>query len=106
MGSDVASSWKRLKVAGKMRRQERETMGRDVISDADFIGIVGNNMMIHFPRKKVPLHFNNSRNPDAESRSQKVGSLKDFEIRGVPEKELPHTGQKVINPFGMVICLK
>jgi hypothetical protein len=43
---------------------------------------------------------------DAESRSQKVGSLKDFEICGIPKKELLHTGQKVINPFGMVICLK
>jgi hypothetical protein len=27
-----------------------------------------------------------------------VGSLKDFEIRDVPVKELPYNGQKVINP--------
>jgi hypothetical protein len=27
MGSAAASSWKRLKVAGKMRRQEREAIG-------------------------------------------------------------------------------
>jgi hypothetical protein len=46
------------------------------------------------------------RNPDAESRSQKVGSLKDFEICGVPEKKLPHNGQKVINPLGTIICPK
>jgi hypothetical protein len=27
MGSDAESSWKRLKVAGKMRRQERKAIG-------------------------------------------------------------------------------
>jgi hypothetical protein len=54
----------------------------------------------------VSFRFNNPRNPDVESRSQKVGSLKDFEIRIVPEKELSHTGQKVINPFGTVIFPK
>jgi hypothetical protein len=52
MGSAAMSSGKRLKVAAKMRRQEREAMGRDVLSSVDFIGIVGNNMMIHFPRKR------------------------------------------------------
>jgi hypothetical protein len=36
----------------------------------------------------------------------KEGSLKDFEICGVPEKEPPHNGQKAINPFGTVICPK
>jgi hypothetical protein len=77
-----------------------------VLSDAGFIGIVGDSMMIYFPRKKVTFCFNNPRNPDAKSRSQKVGSLKDFEICGVPEKELPHTRQKIINPFGRVICPK
>jgi hypothetical protein len=95
-----------LKVAGKIRRKEREAMGRDVLSDAGFIGIAGDSMMIYFPRKKVPFCFNNPCNPDAESRSQKVGSLKDFEICGVPEKELPHTRQKIINPFDRVICPK
>jgi hypothetical protein len=54
----------------------------------------------------VHFCFNNPRNPNAESRSQKMGSLKKFEICGVPEKELPHTRQKVVNPFGMVICPK
>jgi hypothetical protein len=33
-----------------------------------------------------------------------VGSLKDFEICDVLEKELPHTRQEVINLFGTVIC--
>jgi hypothetical protein len=63
-----------------------------VLSDTGLIGKVGDSVMIHFPRKKGPFHFNNPRNPDAESRSQKAGSLKDFEICGVPEKELPYNG--------------
>jgi hypothetical protein len=41
MVSDAASSWKTLKIAGKMRRQEREMMGQDVLSDAGFIGVAG-----------------------------------------------------------------
>jgi hypothetical protein len=57
-----------------------------------------------FPKKKVHFCFNNQRNPDAESRSQKVGSLKDFEIHSILEKELLHTRQKVINPFDTIIC--
>jgi hypothetical protein len=77
-----------------------------MLSSASFIGIVGDSVTIRFLRKKGYFHFNNPRNPDAESRSQKVGSLKYFEIHGVPEKELPHNGQKVINLFGTVICPK
>jgi hypothetical protein len=106
MGSATTSSWKRLKVAGKMRRQEREAMGRDVLSGDDLIGIAGDSAVIHFLRKNGHFCFNNPHNPDAESRSQKVGSLTDFEIHGVPEKELPHNRQKVINPFGTVIYPK
>jgi hypothetical protein len=49
-----------------------------------------------FPEKKGPFNFNNPRNPDTESRRQKVGSLKYFEIRGVPEKELPTTDKKLL----------
>jgi hypothetical protein len=81
-------------------------MRRDVLSGTGLIGIAGDSVMIRFPRKGGPFRFNNTHNSDAESRSQKVGSLKDFEIRGVPEKELPHNRPKVINPFGTVICLK
>jgi hypothetical protein len=77
-----------------------------MLSSASFIGIVGDSVTIRFLRKKGSFHFNNPRNLDAESRSQKVGSLKYFEIHGVPEKELPHNGQKVINLFGTVICPK
>jgi hypothetical protein len=106
MGSAAMSSWKRLKVVGKMRRQEREAMRRDVLSGIDLIGIVGDSVMIRFSRKKGSFHFNNLRNPDAESGSQKVGSLKDFEIYNVPKKELLHNVQKVINPFDTFICPK
>jgi hypothetical protein len=52
------------------------------------------------------FYFNHSHDPDTRSRSQKVGSLKDFEIRGVLKKELLRNGQKAINPFGTVICPK
>jgi hypothetical protein len=34
------------------------------------------------------FYFNHPHDPDVRSRSQKVGSLKDFEIRGVLKKEL------------------
>jgi hypothetical protein len=54
----------------------------------------------------MPFCFNHARDLDAELRSQKVGSIKDFEIHGVPEKEPPHNEQKAINPFDMVICPK
>jgi hypothetical protein len=77
-----------------------------VLSGAGFIGIAGDSMMICFSRKKVHFYFNNLRNLDMELRSQKVGSLKDFEICGIPDKELPHTRQKLINPFDTVICSK
>jgi hypothetical protein len=63
-----------------MRRKEQEMMGRDVLSDASFIGAADGRVTIHFPRKNVHFCFNNPRNPDAESRSPKVGSLKSFEI--------------------------
>jgi hypothetical protein len=49
-----------------------------VLSSAGFIGIAGDSVMIHFLRKKGSFHFNNPRNLDAKSRSQKLGSLKDF----------------------------
>jgi hypothetical protein len=43
-----------------------------------------------FPKKNVPFYFNNLRNPDTVLRSQKVRSLKDFNVCGVLGKELPH----------------
>jgi hypothetical protein len=59
-----------------------------------------------FPRKKLSFYFNHPRDLGTGSRSQKVGSLKDFEVRDVPEKGLPHNEEKAINPFGTVICPK
>jgi hypothetical protein len=35
-----------------MGRQEREMMGRDVLSDASFIGAACDMVTIHFPRKR------------------------------------------------------
>jgi hypothetical protein len=52
-----------------------------------FMWVVGNGATIRFPRKKVTFCFNHPRNPDADARSQGVGSSKDFEIHGVLEKE-------------------
>jgi hypothetical protein len=36
-----------------MRRQEREAMGRDMLSGADFLGIAGDSVTIHFLRKRA-----------------------------------------------------
>jgi hypothetical protein len=47
----------------------------------------------------MTFYFNHPRDTDARSRGQKVGSLKDFELCGIPEKEPWHNRQKVINPF-------
>jgi hypothetical protein len=77
------------------RRQEREAMGQDVLNGTGFIGISGNSMMIHFPRKRGPFHFNNPRNPDAESRRQKVGRLKDFEICASLRRNYRTMGKKL-----------
>jgi hypothetical protein len=40
-----------------------------------------------FPEKNITFCFNRSRNPDTDARSRGVESSKDFEIRGVLEKE-------------------
>jgi hypothetical protein len=40
-----------------------------------------------FPEKKITFYFNRPRNPDADARSRRVESLKDFEILDVLEKE-------------------
>jgi hypothetical protein len=48
-----------------MGRQEQEIMGRNVLSDASFIGTTGDSVMIRFPRKKMSFCFNHPRNPDA-----------------------------------------
>jgi hypothetical protein len=88
-----------------MGRQEQEMLGRDVLSDASFIGAAGDSVIIRFPRKSDFL-FQLPAHPDAESRSQKGVSLKDFEICGAPKKELLHNRHEAINLFGTVICAK
>jgi hypothetical protein len=54
----------------------------------------------------LSFYFDHPRDLGTGLRSQKVGSLKDFEVRDVPEKGLPHNEEKAINPFGTVICPK
>jgi hypothetical protein len=54
----------------------------------------------------MPFYFNHQRNPDTESKSQKGGSLKDFEVCGIPEKGPLHNRLNAINPFGTIICPK
>jgi hypothetical protein len=52
-----------------------------------FMWVAGDGATIHFLRKKVTFCFNRPRSPDVDARSRGVGSLKDFEIRGILEKE-------------------
>jgi hypothetical protein len=47
----------------------------------------------------MPFYFNHPHDPDARSRSQKVGSLKDFDVCSIPDKELPHNKQKSNQPI-------
>jgi hypothetical protein len=77
MGSAAMSSWKRLKVVGKMRRQEREAMGRDVLSGIDLIGIVGDSVMIRFSRKRGPS-ISTTRAIQMQIREPKGGEFKRF----------------------------
>jgi hypothetical protein len=60
-----------MKIARKMGRKKWKMMGQDVLNGASFIGIAGDRVMIHFPRKKVHFCFNSPCNPGMESRSQK-----------------------------------
>jgi hypothetical protein len=71
-----------------------------------FIGAVGSRVMIHFPKKRC-LSVSTTRLIQMRDRgSEKFGSLKDFEVCGILEKELLCNGQKAINSFGTAICLK
>jgi hypothetical protein len=46
-----------------------------------------------FPEKKIIFCFNRPRNPDADARSRRVGSSKDFKIRDVLKKEPKSAGR-------------
>jgi hypothetical protein len=61
-------------------------------SSVSFIGAAGDCVTIPFPRKKMHFCFNHPCDLDAGSRSQKVKSLKDFKVCGIPEEEPPHNG--------------
>jgi hypothetical protein len=70
-------------------------MGQDVLRDAQLYRLSKRQCHDSFPQKKMPFCFNHPRDPDMKPRSQKMGSLKDFEICGVLEKEPLHNGQKL-----------
>jgi hypothetical protein len=60
-----------------MRRKDREAMGQDVLSDAGFIGIAGDNMMIRFPRKS-DFPFQQPAQSGCGVKEPKGGELKRF----------------------------
>jgi hypothetical protein len=60
----------------------------------NLIGAAGDNVTIRLPRKKMTFCFNHPRDSNARSRSQKMGSLKDFEVCSVLKKESASNGQK------------
>jgi hypothetical protein len=81
-----------------MRRQERETTEcNECNGDQLYVGgrQQGDDS---FPEKKVTFRFNRSCNPDTDARSRGVGSSKDFEIRGILEKEPRHAGRTSYQP--------
>jgi hypothetical protein len=70
-----------------MRRQEQEKMEHNKYN-GDQLYVGGRRWEDDsFPEKKITFCFNRPRNPDADVRSQRVGSSKDFEICGILEKE-------------------
>jgi hypothetical protein len=69
-----------------------------------FMWVAGDGMTVRFLRKEITFCFDRPRNPDADARSQGVGSSKDFEICGVLEKEPRSADAPVIKPIGTVIC--
>jgi hypothetical protein len=77
MGSAATSTWKRLKIAGKMRRQEREVLGRDVLSGTNFVGIADDNMTIHF-QQKCAFPFQQPAQSGCRVKESKGGEFKRF----------------------------
>jgi hypothetical protein len=76
-----------------MRRQEQETTECNKCND-DQLYVGGRRRDDDsFPEKKATFCFNRPRNQDADARSRGVGSSKDFEIRGILEKESRSTGR-------------
>jgi hypothetical protein len=70
-----------------MGRQEQEKMERNKYN-GDQLYVGGRRWKDDsFPEKKITFCFNRPRNPDADVRSRRVGSSKDFEICGILEKE-------------------
>jgi hypothetical protein len=76
-----------------MRKQEREMMKCNKY-DGEQLYVGGRRQENDlFPEKKITFYFNCLRNLNADVRSRGVGSSKDFEIRGVLEKEPRSVGR-------------
>jgi hypothetical protein len=67
-------------------------MRRDVLNGAQLYKRSRRQCGNLFLWKRMAFCFNHPRDPNAKPRSQKVGSLKDFEINGVLEKKLLRNG--------------
>jgi hypothetical protein len=75
------------------KAKEWEAMGLDALIDDQLYMHNKRQCDDWLSEKKMPFCFNHPRNPNAGSRSRKVGRLKDFEVRDVLEKELRVNGQ-------------
>jgi hypothetical protein len=90
-----------LEKIGSSKKVEKAGARNDVMRHAQrhqLLGAASDSVMIYFSRKNISFYFNHPHDPDVRLRSQKVGNLKDFDVHGVPEKELPHNGQKSYQP--------
>jgi hypothetical protein len=78
-GGLLANSSAMDQISRKRREGESEKQWDAMVSVAlSFICIVGDNVMINFPRKNMSFCFNHLCDPDVGSRSQKVREFKRF----------------------------
>jgi hypothetical protein len=71
---------------------------------SNFICAAGDSVMIRFPKTRSLSVSSTHTIRSRDWGTEKVGSLKDFEIRSVQEKELPTNRSTYINPIGTIIC--
>jgi hypothetical protein len=98
----VSSEWK---IEGFERRIEKRW---DLVCTvaSNFTWVVGDSVTIHFLMKRF-LSISSTRVIWLQDwGAEKIGSLKDFEIHSVQEKELPINRSTYINPISTVICPK
>jgi hypothetical protein len=83
-----------------LERERAEVMGLDALSDAQLYMRSSQQYDDSLPEKKMSFCFNHRRNLDVGSRSKKFGSLKDFEIHSVQEKEPEISGWELLSRSG------